>query len=111
MADALDGLDAARRAGWARAFDAEEVAANMLFELYITSVMANDFFDRERRVGNSVRDWMNAASTERGWVDGTTPPPHLTPGQVEARIRIARRFLELDGRTVANWTDPRPPPE
>jgi len=37
-------------------------------------------------------------------------PPDLTLGQVEARIRIARRFLQLDGRTAATWDDPPPPP-
>ncbi len=42
MAEALDGLDAARRAGWARAFDAEEVAAHMIYTLYLHMYLNSD---------------------------------------------------------------------
>lgn len=64
VTDALDGLDAARRAGWARAFDAEEVAAHMLYTLYLTGVLADGFVDLERKAGKLVRDWLNGAVME-----------------------------------------------
>lgn len=41
-------------------------------------------------------------------MNGADEPPDLTPGQVEARIRIARRFLALDGRTAKTWDDEPP---
>ena len=59
-------------------------------------------------VGQLARDWLNGAVTAPGWVNGADEPPPLTPGQVDARIRIARRFLALDGRTADNWDEPRP---
>ena len=108
MTDALDGLDAARRAGWARAFAAEEAAAHMLFTLYLHMYLNSDRPDLDTAVGELVGDWLNGGKMAPGWVAGADEPPDLTPGQVDARIRIARRFLQLDGRTPATWDDPHP---
>jgi hypothetical protein len=78
MANALDGLDAARRAGWARSFDAEEAAAHMLYTLYLQMYLSSDHPDLDVGVGRLVGDWLNGAVTAPGWVDGYDEPPDLT---------------------------------
>ncbi|MGD9697331.1 MAG: hypothetical protein AB7V42_16930 [Thermoleophilia bacterium] len=111
MADALDGLDAARRAGWARAFAAEEVAVHMLYNLFLHMYLNSDRPDLAAGVGQIVRGWLDGADMTPGWVKPTNPPPNLTSGQVEARIRIARRLIRLDAELTGSEGQPLLDPE
>ena len=109
MTDALDGLDAARRAGWARAYAAEEAAANMLYSLFLHMYLNSDRRDLADSVHGLTREWLNAADRSPGWVSPPADPPDLTPGQVDARIRIARRFIELDEQVAEQEDSSRDP--
>jgi hypothetical protein len=95
MSSALEGLETARRAGWARAYTSETVAGQMLADLLADSDMS------VRWDGTELRPWLEGHVA--AWAAGARAPSFWVPapGNRFAGLRDAGPYERAAAQRVA----------